>query len=75
MPAPRNTGLTKRQKERNRQEKQQQKAQKKAERKAEGRVEVVPGEDPDLAGIVPGPQPRPWDDDEAPAETEKQRDQ
>jgi hypothetical protein len=73
MPAPRNTGLTKRQKERNRQEKQQQKAQKKAERKTE-RVDVVPGEDPDLAGIVPGPQPHPWDDSVAPAGTDKPRD-
>jgi hypothetical protein len=22
------------------------------------------GEDPDIAGIIPGPQPRPWEDDD-----------
>jgi hypothetical protein len=24
---------------------------------------AAPGEDPDIAGIVPGPQPNPWGDD------------
>lgn len=24
---------------------------------------VTPGEDPDIAGIVPGPQPSPWGDE------------
>jgi hypothetical protein len=24
----------------------------------------APGEDPDIAGIVPGPQPNPWGDDD-----------
>ena len=28
------------------------------------------GEDPDIAGIVPGPQPSPWGDDEPLAEDE-----
>lgn len=26
---------------------------------------VAPGEDPDIAGIVPGPQPSPWGDEMA----------
>jgi hypothetical protein len=46
----------KRQKERQRAEKRTIKEEKKARRKAE-RVERAPGEeDPDIAGIVPGPQ-------------------
>jgi hypothetical protein len=40
----------KRARERARQEKQQQKAARRQE-------------DPDIAGIVPGPQPSPWDDE------------
>jgi hypothetical protein len=49
---------TKRQREQARQQHQQQKAEKRAERKRQ-KVErpSVPGEDPDIAGIVPGPQP------------------
>ena len=45
------------------QERQREKAAKRAEReKAEGvRGPVADGEDPDLAGIVPGPQPIPVD--------------
>ena len=33
-----------------------------------------PGEDPDIAGIVPGPQPNPWLDDlePEPAEAEEE---
>ncbi len=52
-------GAMKRQKERNRQEKQREKEARKAERRKDGkdRPDVAPGEDPDLAGIVPGPQP------------------
>ena len=52
-------GATKRQKERARQEKQREKDQRKAERKKEDRPRApgAPGEDPDIAGIVPGPQP------------------
>ena len=53
-------GATKRQKERARQEKQREKNANRAERKkakdgAQG--PSAPGEDPDIAGIVPGPQP------------------
>lgn len=42
----------------------------KAERRAEAKQrrantpESSGGEDPDIAGIVPGPQPNPWGDDD-----------
>lgn len=53
--------VTKRQKEAARREKQQRKAARKAERDAsKGERDTIPeGEDPDIAGIVPGPQPLP----------------
>jgi hypothetical protein len=56
----------KRARERARQEKQQMKAARRLEnksRKAGLAPNVRPGEDPDIAGIVPGPQPSPWGDD------------
>jgi len=64
---------SKREKERARQERHKQKVERRAEAKA--RRAAAPsragGEDPDIAGIVPGPQPRPWDDaDLPPAEEE-----
>ncbi len=51
--------LNKRLKEKARQEKAQDKAEKRQQRKVERgqRAPVGPGEDPDIAGIVPGPQP------------------
>jgi hypothetical protein len=52
----------KRLRERAKQEKRQQKAERRAlatERRGEKR-QPAGGEDPDLAGIVPGPQPSPW---------------
>jgi hypothetical protein len=54
----RNTGPTKRQKELSREEKKREKAEKKEQRQKEkdGRV-LEDGVDPDIAGIVPGPQP------------------
>ena len=55
-----NPGSTKRQKEASRREHQQKKAEKKAERQREKEsrnANLPPGEDPDIAGIVPGPQP------------------
>jgi hypothetical protein len=56
----------KRARERARQEKQQQKTARRLETK--NRRAARPGnagdEDPDIAGIVPGPQPNPWGDDE-----------
>jgi hypothetical protein len=55
----------KRARERARQEKQQQKTARRLEardRKA-SRPAAAGGEDPDIAGIVPGPQPSPWGED------------
>ena len=59
-----NPSVNKRQKERDRQEKQKDKQAKRQERAAEkaARPAGQEGEDPDIAGIVPGPQPR--NDDE-----------
>jgi len=52
-------GALKRQKERARQEKQREKdANKTGRRQDKGPTAVLqPGEDPDIAGIIPGPQP------------------
>ena len=54
-----NPSVMKRQKELRRQEKQRDKLAKKEERKREraNRSPTEAGDDPDLAGIVPGPQP------------------
>ena len=55
----------KRARERAKQEKQQMKQARRLEaksRKASGSPNA-PGEDPDIAGIVPGPQPNPWGDE------------
>jgi hypothetical protein len=62
----------KRARERARQEKQQQKVARRLQAKSQ-RSDAPPGsagEDPDIAGIVPGPQPSPWGDDEPLAEDE-----
>ncbi len=53
-------GATKRQKELARQQKQQEKAEKRTQRKKDKADRPDRGEgevDPDIAGIVPGPQP------------------
>jgi hypothetical protein len=52
-------GADKRNKERARQQKQTEKAADRSARKREknARGDHPPGEDPDIAGIVPGPQP------------------
>jgi hypothetical protein len=57
--SPMNPGATKRQKELKRLERQREKEAKREQRKrGKGeRPAVGPGEDPDIAGIVPGPQP------------------
>ena len=47
----------KRHKERARQEKQKMKAERRLEAKGTQRAPRLPGEDPDIAGIIPGPQP------------------
>lgn len=54
--------LEKRAKERARQEKRKQKDERRATAKLnKGTSQRGPGEeDPDIAGIVPGPQPIPW---------------
>ena len=54
-------GATKRQKEKERQQYQRDKAERRELRRREKNERAsqprVPGEDPDLAGIIPGPQP------------------
>jgi len=60
-----NPGSTKRQKEAARRDKQRKKDEKREQRKREKgdlpSSPLAPGEDPDIAGIVPGPQPIPED--------------
>jgi hypothetical protein len=57
------TGPTKRQKELVRAERQKAKQERREQRRREKEERAqrpsAPGEDPDLAGIVPGPQPPP----------------
>lgn len=56
--------LEKRAKERARQEKRKQKDERRATAKLTPRGPRAEGEeDPDIAGIVPGPQPIPWADE------------
>jgi hypothetical protein len=67
----------KRARERARQERQQEKVRRRDEaktRKANTPAGVT-DEDPDIAGIVPGPQPRPWDDEDLIEETEDDGDE
>jgi hypothetical protein len=55
----------KRARERARQEKQQHKLARRLEAKARKDNDtraVLPGEDPDIAGVIPGPQRSPWED-------------
>ncbi len=58
--------VNKRLREASKKEKQVAKAERRAQRaeekKQKGQTEA--GEDPDIAGIVPGPQPLPWGEDE-----------
>jgi hypothetical protein len=62
----------KRARERARQERQQEKFRRRDEAKnRRANTPNVPGgEDPDIAGIVPGPQPNPWGDDELTDDTD-----
>lgn len=57
---PRNPGSLKRQKELARQQRQREKKVEREERRAaaKDRPKPAPGEDPDIAGIIPGPQPK-----------------
>jgi hypothetical protein len=62
----------KRERERARAEKQKEKAARRSEaraRRGQGGNDSA-GVDPDIAGIVPGPQANPWGDEEAPAESD-----
>jgi hypothetical protein len=56
-----NPSVNKRLKERNRQDKQKEKEAKREQRKQDKsqRPSTANGEDPDIAGIIPGPQPIP----------------
>jgi hypothetical protein len=58
--------VNKRLREANKKEKQAAKAERRAQRAEEKKLrpENMNGDDPDIAGIVPGPQPLPWDDEE-----------
>jgi hypothetical protein len=58
--------LEKRAKERARQEKRKLKDERRAAAKAERATHPrsAGAEDPDIAGIVPGPQPSPWGEDD-----------
>jgi hypothetical protein len=59
--------VNKRLREANKKEKQAAKAERRAQRAEEKKNRSTgsgAAEDPDLAGIVPGPQPLPWDDEE-----------
>ncbi len=59
----------KRQKELARQERQRNKSDKRTLRRADKeKPQLVGGEDPDIFGIVPGPQPLPWDLEDEPGE-------
>ena len=67
----------KRERERARAEKQKEKAARRAEARAR-RGTNDPGsrgEDPDIAGIVPGPQANPWGDEGPPADGEETEDE
>jgi hypothetical protein len=66
-------GRGKRERERARAERQQQKTARREEAKARRAMAGPrrPGEDPDIAGIVPGPQPNPWGDEEPTADADQ----
>jgi hypothetical protein len=56
----------KRARERAKQEKQQEKSRRREEAKTNkvSSPGSMTGEDPDIAGIIPGPQPIPWNDED-----------
>jgi hypothetical protein len=56
----------KRARERAKQERQQEKTRRREEAKTRRANEPhrAGGEDPDIAGIIPGPQPSPWNDED-----------
>ena len=66
----------KRERERARAEKQKEKAARRAEARARRGQATgdTAGEDRDIAGIVPGPQANPWDDEPQPGNEEAAED-
>jgi len=54
---------------------QQKEARRQENRSRRDDRPVAPGEDPDIAGIVPGPQPSPWDDDLEPEADDEEPDE
>jgi hypothetical protein len=64
----------KRARERARQERQQEKLRRRDEAKVRraNTPNAPGGEDPDIAGIIPGPQPSPWGDDDLTDEAEEE---
>jgi len=56
--------ITKRNREQARRERAKEKSERRAQRAMEkqNRTNLPDGEDPDIAGIVPGPQPNPADE-------------
>lgn len=66
----------KRARERAKQERQQEKTRRRAEAKERKASTPRTGgdEDPDIAGIIPGPQPSPWGDEDI-AEEEEEKEQ
>lgn len=66
----------KRARERARQERQQEKFRRRDEAKVRraSMPDAPGGEDPDIAGIIPGPQPSPWNDDDLLDDTEEVED-
>lgn len=64
---------SKRDRERARQDRQKQKTARRAEAKERraNTPDAPPGIDPDIAGIVPGPQANPWGEDLSDLETDE----
>jgi hypothetical protein len=60
MPMNQRPSITKRNREQALRERAQEKDQRRADRamRKKNRAELADGEDPDIAGIVPGPQPK-----------------
>jgi hypothetical protein len=67
----------KRARERAKQERQQEKVRRREEAKSRKTpsVRTAGGEDPDIAGIVPGPQASPWGDELLPDEEEAEEEE
>lgn len=69
------SSFAKRQRERERQRKRAEKAARRRERRERGdddSGDADNGIDPDIAGIVPGPQPHPFLEEEEPGERQKE---